>query len=274
MPSSPTDTYILTRDRYIAAFKDRNDPRAVQALPEIGRLLKAAVPAWTAPGFPATGEINLNGLDDDAMGFSVLNGLVYRSGDTAVVVTNRELLLRWLADRRTRYKDKVPLAIPAAFRTADFWTFTVGVDAAAQLRGLVLVKAPAGTDIAMAELAVFAQYQATDRDADTLLVAAVRGDRVFIAKQKLTVTLVRPAICKKTLDQTAAKSAAALKEYQDSLKGTPAGKVKNTARFDDHIALEEKADREYRACFAQQLMGQPNYAAVQKQAQALVDLLR
>jgi hypothetical protein len=75
------------------------------------------------------------------------------------------------------------------------------------------------------------------------------------------------------LDQTLTKSAAALKAYQDSLKGTPAGKVKDATRFDDHIALEDKADREYRACFAQHLMEQPNYTAVQRQAQALVDLL-
>jgi hypothetical protein len=277
---SPTDTYITARDRYLAEFKAHPtqgdaDKREVRALADLERLIKLAVPAWTAPGFPATGKINLSALDDNEMGLSVLNGLVYSAGGTAVIVTNRALLMRWLADRHKTANGgaKVPVSIPAAFRTEDFWTFASFDDAAAQLYGLVLVKALSGADMATVELAVFAQDLAMDAGPDTLLVAVVRGDRVFIAKQKLTLALAKPPVCKKALDQTLTKSAAALKAYQDSLKGTPAGKVKDATRFDDHIALEDKADWEYRACFAQHLMEQPNYTAVQRQAQALVDLL-
>ena len=280
LTSSPTDTYISTRDRYLADFKAHPtqgdaDKREARALADLERLLRIAVPAWTAPGFPAAGKINLNALDDNEMGLSVLNGLVYSAGDTAVIVTNRALLMGWLAERHNAAKGaaKFLVAIPAAFRSEDFWTFARFDDAAAQFYGMVLVKAPPGGDMAMAELALFAQDLAMDADPDALLVAVVRGDRVFVAKQTFAVKWAKPAICKRALDQTLAKSAAALKDYQDSLKANPDAKVKDATRFNDHIALDDKADREYRGCFAQHLPEQPNYAALQKQAQALVDRL-
>jgi hypothetical protein len=209
------------------------------------------------------------------MGLSVLNGLVYSAGDTAVIVTNRALLMRWLADRYDRANGaaKVPVAIPAAFRTEDFWTFASFNDAAAQFYGMVLVKAPSGADMATVELALFAQDLAMDAGPDTLLVAVVRGNLVFIATQKVTAKLAKPPVCKKVLEQTLAKSAQALKDYQDSLQANPDAKGKDAKRFSDHVALDERGDRDYRACFAQHLGEQPNYAAVQRQAQALIDLL-
>lgn len=271
-------TYLAARDRYIAAFKDLPDKdqtseRAVRARDEVEGLLQMAVPGWYGPGISSFSHMNLSCMDDNEMGFSVLDGRVYGTGKASVIVTNRALLMRWLAHRRDQYKDNVPVAIPAAFRADDFWTFSVGCDAAAQLRGTVPVTVPAGTEIAVAALGLFAQDVASDRDADTLLVAVVRGDRVFVAQEKLAAMLVRPAICKQALDQTLAKSAAALKDYQESLKGKPPGIAKDTSRFKDHIALEAKADRDYRSCFASHLREQPNYAAVQRQAQALVELL-
>ena len=115
-PPSPTDTYISARDHYIAEFRHipdraRGDKHAAEALAAVDRLLRVAVPAWTAPGFPATGEMNRNCMDDNEIGFSVLDGLVYRAGDTEVVVTNRALMKG---------------AIPAIFRNEAFWTFAVG----------------------------------------------------------------------------------------------------------------------------------------------------
>jgi hypothetical protein len=279
-PQSPTDTYISARDRAIADFRahggqnwDQKRFAAARAEPE--RLLRAAVPAWNAPGFPKTGTINVSVYDDPELGFSVLDGLVYEAHDTAVLVTNRALLQRWLADRRKAAgrTGRLPAAIPAAFRSQDFWTFALASDAAAQLRGQLLVKVPPGNDMAVASIAVFAQDLAMDELPDTLLVAVVRGDRVFVARQKLAAALTKPALCKSNLDRARLKSAAALKAYQETLKSAPEGKAKDTSRFDQSVALDERADSDYRACFAQQLIAQSNYGAIAKQAQTLVDLL-
>lgn len=130
-PSDPTAAYLAARDRYIAEFNGHlgykghlegmNDTRPVQVFAEVERLLRVAVPVWNAPGFPATGEINLGVFDDPyTMGFGVLNGLVYRSGGASVIMTNRALLMRWLADHNRRDRVKVPVSIPAVFRSDNF----------------------------------------------------------------------------------------------------------------------------------------------------------
>jgi hypothetical protein len=268
-PSSPVDIYISARDHYIAAFKDaaEGDKKADAARNDVERLLRAAVPAWSAPGFPSTGEVNLNCLDDNDLGFSALDGLEYSAGDTSVIVTSRTLLLRWLIRHNAEYgTDKMPVSIPRVFRAGNFWTYSSCPDAATQLTGMVLVKAPPGADLAIAQIAAVAQVPAKDEAPSAMLAAVMRGDRVFIARQKLTVTFDKPEMCKKALDQTLAKSEKALKEYQ-------AAKAKDPKAFDTHQQLEEQADRDYRACFAQHLPAQKTYTAVQKQAQALVDLL-
>jgi hypothetical protein len=271
-PSSPADTYIVARDRYLAEFKahpaaDAADKREQKALADLERLLTAAVPAWSAPGFPANGTINLDTLDEGDIGFGALDGVSYQAGDTTVVATTRPLLMRWLANHRNWHDGaaKVPVSVPVAFRAENFWTFVRTADAAAQMFGMVLVKAP-GADVAMVLLAVFAQDLAMDEGPSMLLATVVRGDRVLIAEQKLTVALDKPAMCKKALDQTRAKSEKALKDYQIA-------KAKDPKAFDMHEQLEHQADHDYRACFALHLPEQTNYAAVQKQAQALVDLL-
>ena len=274
-PPTPTDTYIYARDRYVAAFKDLpsssdNDNRAIQPRNEVERLLRLAVPAWRSPGFSQPGEVNLSSLDDDALGFSVLNGLVYRSDSATVLATNRSLLRHWLADQRRDDRAYIPVSVSAAFGADEFWTSAFGADAAAQLRSVVPVNTPPGAEIAITHLAIHAQYVATERDADTLLVAVMRGERVFIAEEKLAASVVRPTICKAALDRTIAESNAALEAYQDTLREKRA----DTRHFKDYLALEEKADRDYRTCFAQHLREQPHYAAIQKQAQHLVDLLQ
>lgn len=255
-PPSPTDTYITARDRYIAEFKnlpDRgsHDKRAVQALADVERLLRAAVSAWTAPGFPATGEISLNCMDDNAMGFSVLDGLVYRADDTSVVVTNRALLMNAVPGHNRGYGSKVPLSIPAAFGDENFWTFAVGCDAGASLHKMMVVKAPEGADSVTVALAGFHNGLDYDATPDQLVAAVVRGDRVFVARENLKVVLAPAPHCWKKLIY--------LEEHSEVQK-------------DDPRAWDRELGK-YRTCFDRHLRKQPAYAAVQEQAQALVDLL-
>jgi len=261
-PSSATDTYISARNRYLAEFKahptaGEADKRVEHALADLERLLRLAVPAWQARGFAAKGRINLGSLEADDVEFGQVDGLRYTAGDNTVIVTTKPLLTRWLADHRNWWKDEknIPASMTAAFRSEAFYTQALSTDAAAFLHGLVLVKAPPGAELAVVELAAFAQDLVLDRGPTTLLAVVLRGDRVFIAEEKLQTPLPPVLFCKKTMDLTLVHAKA----------------EKNT---DKSNALEEKADREYRDCFGVRLREQPNYAATQKQAQALVDLLR
>ncbi len=259
--SSATNTYISARDRYLAEFKAHPtagdaDKREDRALADLDRLLKLAVPGWTAPGFAGPGQITLTTLDHDDEGYGVLDGLSYASGDATVIVTTKPLLTHWIADHRNWWKDEknISPSMIAAFRSEAFYTQAISPDAAAFLHGLVLVRAPVGADLAVVELAAFAQDLVMDGGPDRLLAVVMRGDRIFIAQEPLKEKLAPGPFCKKELDQALAHAKA----------------VKDSDRAD---AIEEQADRDYRSCFAQRLREQPNYGAVQKQSQALVDLL-
>lgn len=264
VPPSPTDTYILARDRYIAAFKNlpdrgRGDSRAAEALAGVDRLLRAAVPAWTASGFPATGEMNLNCMDDNDMGFSVPDGLAYRAGGTSVIVTNRALLLGWQARHNTEYRTHVPVAIPAAFRDETFWTFAASCDAGAYIHGTVPVRVGEGADSVTVALGGFHNGLDYDATPDELLAAVVRGDRVWIATE--------------TLKQPLAPFTGCVNAYKRGSDEYPfAPTVQQSARLHDQAMAD--AVTNYQACFARELRKRPAYAAVQKQAQDLVDLLR
>jgi hypothetical protein len=254
-PAPPTDTYISARDRALAKVKA--EPASEErSLADLGRLIKLAVPPWQSPGFSPQGALTLNTLDEGDVGFGALDGLQYSRGETTVTVTTKPLVSRWLVDHRNWWKDEknVPASMPAAFRSEAFWTQALSVDAAAYLHGLVLVKSPPGAELVFAQIAVFGQDLPMDRGPDTLLVVVLRGDRVFLAQEPLKEKLESVPFCKKAMDATLAS----------------AEKEKNQDRSD---ALEDKADRDYRACFAQHLPSQKSYAALQKQAQALVDLL-
>lgn len=239
---SPTDAYIAARDRYIAEFRnlpDRGQPpeRAVRALAGVEQLLRAAVPAWSAPGFLAEGKINLDCMDDAEAGFGVLDGLAYSAGDTFVIVTNRVLLTRFLAGHNRRSRAGFSVSIPAAFRSDEFWTFTSCPQAGAEISYFMPVKIPAGADSATVALAGSTQGPRFDNPPDYILAAVVHKDRVWIAKQKLKQPLATFIGCK-------------------------------------HSEATERTEKSYLACFPQHLRRSSSYAAVRNQAQALVDMLR
>lgn len=253
-PQSALDTYISARDQALGMIKAKpgSDERA---LADLERLIKLVIPPWSAPGFSAEGRLTLTALDEGDVGFGALDGLEYSRSGTIVVVTTKPLAARWLADHRNWWEEKaknIPAAMITAFRSEAFYTQALANDAAVFLHGLVLVKA-GGADLAVVELAAIAQDLVMDRGPDTMLAVVMRGDRIFLAQEKLNEKLAPVAVCKAALD----KSLAHAKTEKDAAKE----------------ALTERADRDYRSCFAQHLMEQKNYTALQKQAQALVDEL-
>lgn len=271
-PLSPTDTYISARNRYIADFathptRDAADKRMDRALADLESQLTKIIPAWRVPGFPALGKINLGSLERD-IDFGRLDGLEYRAGDTDIVVTTPALLHHWMVDHDKWWEgsDNIGQPFEAGIRTEAFWTYALFGDAHAYFYGEVPVTRPNGINAAEARIFFFTNGEANGADPDTLAVFVMQQGRSFVAQQKLKPATHAIAGCQTALKQTTAKSEAAYQAYR-------ASGLKDTQRFDESVKLEAQADHDYRACFAQHLREQPNYAAIQKQAQALVDLL-
>jgi hypothetical protein len=266
-PPSPTDTYIVARDRYIASFAahpigNASDTRNVKALADLGGQLKQIIPTWSAPGF-SEGRISLTSLERD-IEFGVLDGVVYEKTDTRVVATTPPLLQHWIADHNTWWdgSDNIPLRVGQAIRSEPFWTYAMFDDARALLHGEVPVAVQGGVVL----LTAYAQDDIGDAGPNVLVAATIQGDRAFVARQKLLVPTRPNPVCQAALKQMLARSKASYAAYQ-------ASKLKDKASFDISVRYEEQADRDYRACFAAHLRDQPHYKAIVRQAQALVDLL-
>lgn len=262
-PPSSADVYLAARDRYTAQIcsgQNAGIPNTDHAFRELERFAAAAIPVWKGIGFSAKGQFTIHSLCRDEIDTGLLDGFSYRNGETTVTVTSLAVLQRWLRDHRAWWPGQrnVPQTIPAAFHSAAFYTQAISSDAAASLYGAVAVTAPADGGVAAAELAGFAQDFLYDTPPDWLVVTVIRGQRVFVALQPLQAATVAPPSCRKTMQaiQAQAKTAASQNNHDQSSR------------------LDEKADRGYRVCFAAHIAQQPHLAAIQDQAQALVDLLR
>jgi hypothetical protein len=267
--ASPADTYLAARDRMLANFSESGaaDKDQSSALTYLERMLRQAVPPWRAPGFTAKGEIALDTLKSGDEGRGRLDGLRYVSTteDTAVVVSTLPLLKRWLSDHRAWWpgRENVPQTVDAAFQSEAFYTQAISPDAAMYAYGAV----PLAPGKGVALLAVFSQDLTFDTGPDSIVVSVSRGERVFVAQQKLNTGTKPVAVCQSAMKQALAQSDAEMNAYG-------ASRLKDRVRFDRHVALEENADREYRRCFARHLPEEPTYAAILKQAQRLAELLR
>lgn len=254
--ADPTTDYLAARDQHIATFKDLPDadqkkPQAKQSLAHVEQLLKAALAPWSAPGFPHEGHMHRSCFDDDALGFSVPNGLVYATRTATVFVSNRALVMDWLRKHNKVSPTQTQSVFPAVFSDESLWTFTVGCDSGAKLRKTIDVPRPAGASSVTAALAEFSTGGGLLSTPDTIVAAVVRGDRILMASTVLTVALPPDTDCQKELIRRE--------------KELAAGPSPNDARASAAVS--------YQICFDKHLGHRPAYANVVKQAQALVNIL-
>jgi hypothetical protein len=246
--ADPATDYLTARDHYIDEFKaqpsgDTSDRRMALALGDLGHRLNALIPPWHAPGFSAPGRLSLTYLRHDAYEFGVLDGLAYRNDHTTVVVTTPALLRHWIADHNRWWEGSalIPHRFDAAIRSVWFWTFALGSDSGAFFFGEVPVEIAGGKGVVL--LAARTQGGPIERP-EYLFTVVRRGTRVFVASQNLAVNIAQQRDCARQLE----------------------------ANSSDRRATQH-ADRDFRACFAPYLKAHPQYSAVLRQAQSLVDLL-
>ena len=143
---SRTDAYLAARDRCIAKFRAHapDGPEEDRALADVERLLEAAILPWHASGFPAKGQINLDTLPPQSLGFGVLDGMLYKANGATVLVTTLPLLRRWLADnhRPPSGNETIPLAVSQALQSETFYSWAIAVDASVVFYGAVPVSHP------------------------------------------------------------------------------------------------------------------------------------
>jgi hypothetical protein len=274
--ASPEDDYIAARDKASAAIAALNsadtsietlDAADAKARANLEGRLSALLGPLAVAGFPATGTINLESLSDADVGYGMLDGLRYTSGDTGpvLVATTRGLLERWLAARAAQTDEnlKLPSGIDAALKLDAFYTQAINSDAAFLGTLDLPLNKPAGADLAMARLGGWTQDVGPIYE-QQLVVTVIKGNSVLIASASATPPVPRIAACDalwSAADQAAQKLSAQASGQQDEQASDAAN------------AAWEKGDADYRKCMGEQLPKNPAFPALVGQAQQLADRL-
>lgn len=257
---SPLDRYIADRDAAIVRFTPEKIPKLEQ--PQIDAEAKAraaldkqllAIVGTTPPkGFGAA-KSNVGSLFTGDMEFGKLDGLVFEAdgGKTQMVVTTLPLLQRWL-----KGEDSLPKDADQAIGVTDFFTRSVQTDAAI----LHYADIPLGARRTFAMLSARTQ-DATPDGADEVFVAAIRGDRVFIANAALKQKIRVPACTKARAVVEKKLEAIEKKEFKPG--------ENNSDLVDRMSKLRDEADADFLKCFAQAAPKDPRFAAAVARAKEL-----
>jgi hypothetical protein len=256
--------YLAARDAAIAATKsaeDRGEPTAdtdkrnEAALADLQNKLRTIVGPVAISGVSRDGKLHIDTLSQSDIGFGALDALDFASpdGKLTVSVTTANLLRRWLADHKDWWEKNavnVPQETAAALKSDAFYTQALSQDAAIMRYADLPVKKPKAADIALALLTASSQDQAPDSAGDLYLAAVGKG-KVYILHATAAAKLGPIPACdeaRKTRD-TAAQA------EQD---------------VDRRFALQAQSDDEFRRCFAQAAPKLPSFAAMVKEADALL----
>jgi hypothetical protein len=202
-----------------------------------------------------TGKLNLGSLFKDDQGFGTLDGLRYTTdGGTTMIVTTRTLLMRWLRAHENWWKDeRLPQQPDEAFRAEAFYTQALDTDAAIVMFAEIPLAGAQRPAFAM--LAGRTQSEMPDA-ADEVIVAALKGERAFIAhaalERKLSI-----APCSRQRADAEAKA-------EQTQAGDPGA----------GDALREQAEVEFQRCFAARAPQAPGFAATVLRAKALYERMR
>jgi len=240
------------------------------------------------PGLPQT-SINPGTLWKHEIGYGMLDGVRYASKDnrTKVVVTTRALLIRWIADNREHLAlPNLPAdergTIASVFASDSFYTLGIDDDAAFAKFGDLAVQGRDKSALLQVSLALVSQDD--PYPPDTIAVAALRGDRVYVLTQSLAFEPAAFADCDKIIDKLEERTIAsyqAMSLAPPSDKTTAPGNYRNFAAWSDQKkrlfrpwrAAEPEAFKAYRRCFFAHAQQQPYYQAILRQARALAAMV-
>jgi hypothetical protein len=273
--ASPEDAYVAARDKAIARLKPKSDKiddsvtkADDAALAALQKQLEKLIGPTTIAGM-SKGKINLETLIEGEMGLGRLDGLVHQSDDekTRVIVTTTPLLKRWIAAHKKWWDDNnIPQEMNAALKSEPFYTQATSSDAAVWHYADIPVATSANATFATAMLD--ARRQDVGLETPTELLVAVAGPvRAFIWSAPVNAKISMMPECAEIWNAAQKQADAAYEAYR-------ASDLKDEKKFEDSKTILDKADTEYRKCFAARAKGEPFFAAITKQAQELVDRVR
>ncbi len=268
-----TADYLESRNRLLASMKIRPDAPDLEkrnraGLAALEKELARTLPPFHAEGFPKTGKINLQTLVEEE-GFGQLDGLAYvrREPKTTVIALTPAILADWLASHAgpDSGTSRVPREPQQAIRSEAFYTQAIGSDAA--VAKFADLSVDPGAEASAAVLLVRRQQDIGPGAPDEIVATVLRGDRVLVASQPVGAKVAPIPPCEDVYRTRAHEAERLLARYN-------AGGSKDEALFARYTKAQEEGDTAFRGCFAERIKDRPEFPALARQAQALVDTLR
>jgi hypothetical protein len=277
--ATPEDDYFAMRDQAIAEIAamekvNMQDPRIGErnqaALAELQRRLVEMLGSVPVAGFSAKGTISLDTLDRGDMGFGMLDGLRYQdeSGNGPnLLVSTRGLTERFLRDSSANPEAsaRLPARVDKALALDKFYEQALGSDVRFVKTLDLALQKPVGADLALARLGGWTQDEGPIYK-QRVLVAVLKGKRLLIADAPATPAVPKIAACETLWTQAEAAAQTARNKAMQR-----AGPSKAPADFSAAYALSRKGEADHLACMRQRLRGEPAFAALHAQAQALAE---
>lgn len=272
---TPEEDYIAARDAAIAkikTFEAKNPGRDAgkmeeKALADLDRRLQAVVGPLSVKPYPAKGKLAIDALSENEVGAGGLDALRFARGEDdvqQVYVTTDSLLAKWLSKPEDWWtkKSKTPPAIGEALATEDFYTYAIGADAAFSKTADLPIASPDGATFAVAMLGGWAQDVGPNPNQE-IIVALQKGGKVYIASEGAK-KFKKISACEAMWKGAEAKAEAIYKKYTD-------GGAKDQEVFDSYNAVQDKADKDYRACYAERTPKEAFFPALRREAQEIAD---
>jgi len=277
LAASPEDDYIAARDRDMAELKTLEAPedwpkhKVLQDkdTKDLEQRLKAIIGPVAIPGFAYEGRLNAYLYAGDPS-YGEIDGLAYNDGEKyddvdVVIVTTDGLLDKWLLGHPRRWSTVVlPHAAAAAVKIEAFYTQGMTRQGYVVRYATVPVVAPRGAKFAEAMLATIDASPDLPGAPERLFIALEKGGRVFIVGVGPTIPMKGIAACSALSAAYEKKATAAEKTFTKFLEPKLEAKIQS---------FRDQGRAALLACYKDKSRTTPEFAAVRKQAAALIEAL-
>lgn len=265
------DAYVAARDRAMAEIAKLDDPAKQDAMFAADDKARAALEKQLAAllgplafkGLEPTPAFSPGALYDGDLGSGRPDGLEYRDSNdnVRVFVSTVPIFENWMAREAKAGVPEFDKGLKAALAGDTLYTFTVGQDAAFRAYGGLPLPAPEGETV-YAAVGLFTQDDGINSPPRDIVVARIANGRLTVGAEAAPEARKVIAACSQVWKRYDAK----VNQLQAAArKGKP-----DDPRWQEAEKVGIEGANAMRACYAQELPKQPNYAALTARAAALL----
>ncbi|MFG1412378.1 hypothetical protein V5G24_14805 [Xanthobacter sp. VTT E-85241] len=272
------NAYIAARDKYVAAIaaaekaganNDAVFKQDERARADLEKQMTALLGPLAFKGLEKKPSFSPGALYDGDMESGRPDGLLFHDVkyETRIFVSPEPVLANWVGHEAENLGLRAGEGLEGAFKSDPFYTQATGSDAAFQGYVDLPLSAQDGETL-HAALGVFAQDDVGNAPPNAIVIGRLSAGRVSVGTIPALEAFKFIPACTKVWKDFESKANALFAAVQKGGKGA------DDPRWDKANALRDEGSAAVRACYAREMVTQPQFAAVLKKAEALLQKMR